>query len=106
MAEKAEVKVVIVPGNGAGDVTRCNWYGWLQDKLTKAGEYNPYRLIWRTTMSAWWIFFLVRGGLILLLCIMITLICMFVMDVFLWVHMWACVYVCVCVCFGRCMLVQ
>ena len=45
MAEKTEVKVVIVPGNGAGDVTRCNWYGWLQDKLTKAGEYNPYRLL-------------------------------------------------------------
>ena len=45
MAEKTEVKVVIVPGNGAGDVTRCNWYGWLQDKLTKAGECNPYRLL-------------------------------------------------------------
>ncbi|KAK7092513.1 hypothetical protein V1264_008249 [Littorina saxatilis] len=37
MAEKSEVKVVIAPGNGAGDVRRCNWYGWLEEKLTKAG---------------------------------------------------------------------
>ena len=49
-------------------------------------------------MSAWWIFFLVKGGLILLLCIMITLMCMIVMDVFLLVHMWACARACVCVC--------
>lgn len=36
-AEKMETKVVIAPGNGAGDVTRCNWYGWLYDKLTDKG---------------------------------------------------------------------
>ena len=28
-------KVVIVPGNGAGDVTRANWYGWVNRKLNE-----------------------------------------------------------------------
>ncbi|XP_025082425.1 putative hydrolase RBBP9 isoform X2 [Pomacea canaliculata] len=28
-----EVKVVIVPGNGAGNVEAANWYGWLHYKL-------------------------------------------------------------------------
>ncbi|XP_074652328.1 serine hydrolase RBBP9-like [Tubulanus polymorphus] len=27
-------KVVIVPGNGCGDVEDCNWYGWLKQKLS------------------------------------------------------------------------
>eukprot|EP00882_Tetradesmus_deserticola_P007770 GHRQ01008180.1.p2 GENE.GHRQ01008180.1~~GHRQ01008180.1.p2 ORF type:complete len:188 (+),score=108.91 GHRQ01008180.1:213-776(+) len=27
------VRVVIVPGNGAGNVQQCNFYGWLQRKL-------------------------------------------------------------------------
>eukprot|EP00741_Cyanophora_paradoxa_P007035 tig00001071_g6807.t1 len=30
-------KVVIVPGNGDGDVTLANWYGWLQRQLKQAG---------------------------------------------------------------------
>lgn len=25
--------IVIIPGNGAGDVTAANWYGWAQKKL-------------------------------------------------------------------------
>ncbi|XP_039594684.1 serine hydrolase RBBP9 [Polypterus senegalus] len=28
-------KVVIVPGNGAGNVEYCNWYGWTKKKLNK-----------------------------------------------------------------------
>ena len=28
-------KVVIVPGNGAGDVTRCNWYPWVNKRLNE-----------------------------------------------------------------------
>lgn len=26
-------RVVIVPGNGRGDVEHSNWYGWLKSKL-------------------------------------------------------------------------
>ena len=26
-------RVVIVPGNGRGDVEHSNWYGWLKNKL-------------------------------------------------------------------------
>ena len=26
-------RVVIVPGNGRGDVKHSNWYGWLKNKL-------------------------------------------------------------------------
>ena len=26
-------RVVIVPGNGGGDVEHANWYGWLRNKL-------------------------------------------------------------------------
>lgn len=26
-------KIVILPGNGGGDVRRSNWYGWLERKL-------------------------------------------------------------------------
>lgn len=29
------VHVVILPGNGAGNVYHCNWYGWLQQRLHK-----------------------------------------------------------------------
>ena len=29
------MKFVIVPGNGAGDVFRANWYGWLHEELNK-----------------------------------------------------------------------
>lgn len=25
--------IVIIPGNGSGDVTRANWYGWAKRKL-------------------------------------------------------------------------
>ncbi|KAL1006198.1 hypothetical protein UPYG_G00069130 [Umbra pygmaea] len=28
-------KAVIVPGNGAGDVERCNWYGWANTQINK-----------------------------------------------------------------------
>jgi predicted alpha/beta hydrolase family esterase len=28
-------RVVILPGNGAGNVWRCNWYGWLHQQLHK-----------------------------------------------------------------------
>jgi hypothetical protein len=28
-------RVVIVPGNGAGHVTRANWYGWMQRETAK-----------------------------------------------------------------------
>ena len=30
-------RAVLVPGNGAGDVTRCNWYGWVAARLQEAG---------------------------------------------------------------------
>ena len=26
-------RVVIVPGNGRGDVEHSNWYGWVKNKL-------------------------------------------------------------------------
>ncbi|XP_036443283.1 serine hydrolase RBBP9 [Colossoma macropomum] len=28
-------KAVIVPGNGAGDVEHCNWYGWVHKQINK-----------------------------------------------------------------------
>ncbi|XP_036403512.1 serine hydrolase RBBP9 [Megalops cyprinoides] len=28
-------KAVIVPGNGAGDVEHCNWYGWAKTEINK-----------------------------------------------------------------------
>ena len=28
-------KAVIVPGNGSGDVERCNWYGWAKKQINK-----------------------------------------------------------------------
>jgi len=31
-----KVRFVIIPGNGAGDVYRANWYGWLAKKLSEA----------------------------------------------------------------------
>ena len=32
-------KAVIVPGNGAGDVERANWYGWANKEIKKVGQY-------------------------------------------------------------------
>ncbi|KAL9957919.1 hypothetical protein ACROYT_G034875 [Oculina patagonica] len=29
----SNVRIVIVPGNGGGDVEHSNWYGWLRNKL-------------------------------------------------------------------------
>ena len=31
-------RVVIVPGNGAGDVEHCNWYGWLREKISQLND--------------------------------------------------------------------
>ncbi|MBN3271737.1 RBBP9 hydrolase, partial [Polyodon spathula] len=31
-------KVVIVPGNGAGNVEHCNWYGWVKKQINKIPE--------------------------------------------------------------------
>lgn len=31
-------RVFIIPGNGAGDVSRCMWYPWLRDKVDKCGS--------------------------------------------------------------------
>ena len=28
-------RVAIVPGNGTGNVERCNWYGWLKGHLNR-----------------------------------------------------------------------
>ena len=28
-------KAVIIPGNGSGDVTHSNWYGWANKKLNE-----------------------------------------------------------------------
>ncbi|XP_071490576.1 serine hydrolase RBBP9-like [Diadema antillarum] len=33
----SDAKVVIVPGNGCGDVENANWYAWLRDQLLKEG---------------------------------------------------------------------
>jgi hypothetical protein len=35
--DKEMVRVVIVPGNGAGDVTRGNWYSWIRDRIVEFG---------------------------------------------------------------------
>ena len=35
LVEMAKGRVVIVPGNGEGDIERSNWYGWLRNKLIK-----------------------------------------------------------------------
>lgn len=34
----SKVRIVIVPGNGGGDVERSNWYGWLRDKLREVSK--------------------------------------------------------------------
>ena len=28
-------RIIILPGNGGGDIRMCNWYAWLQQKLQK-----------------------------------------------------------------------
>ena len=33
------VRAVIVPGNGSGDVTRANWYSWV-NKVVR--NYSPF----------------------------------------------------------------
>lgn len=35
--QKSKTKVVIIPGNGDGDIHDANWYGWLEKKLMKQG---------------------------------------------------------------------
>lgn len=30
--------VIIVPGNGGGNVRNANWYGWLEEQLEKHGH--------------------------------------------------------------------
>ena len=47
----SQKRVVIVPGNGDGDVGRSNWYGWLQNKLT---EVKQDTLSERLISSLWW----------------------------------------------------
>ena len=37
-ATSAMVRVIIVPGNGGGDVRSANWYSWLEKQLDKAGH--------------------------------------------------------------------
>ena len=34
------VKAVIIPGNGTGDVSRSNWYGWANRKLDELPEFK------------------------------------------------------------------
>jgi len=34
----SKLRIVIVPGNGGGDVERSNWYGWLRDKLREVSK--------------------------------------------------------------------
>ncbi|GAQ84312.1 hypothetical protein KFL_001840110 [Klebsormidium nitens] len=34
----AAVPVIIVPGNGGGNVRNANWYGWLEEQLKKHGH--------------------------------------------------------------------
>jgi len=34
------VKAVIIPGNGMGDVSRSNWYGWANRKLNELPEFK------------------------------------------------------------------
>eukprot|EP00088_Acartia_fossae_P018863 TRINITY_DN20935_c0_g1_i2.p1 TRINITY_DN20935_c0_g1~~TRINITY_DN20935_c0_g1_i2.p1 ORF type:complete len:184 (-),score=27.70 TRINITY_DN20935_c0_g1_i2:183-734(-) len=33
-------KAVILPGNGAGDVFRSNWYGWANEKLNEIPDFS------------------------------------------------------------------
>ena len=35
-------RVVIVPGNGGGDVEHANWYGWLREKLIEVSSKARY----------------------------------------------------------------
>jgi len=30
--------IVIIPGNGGGDVTKANWYGWAQRRLNELDD--------------------------------------------------------------------
>ena len=39
----SKVRIVIVPGNGAGDVEHSNWYGWLRDKLREVGKVKRFK---------------------------------------------------------------
>lgn len=38
LVQMSKVRIVIVPGNGGGDVERSNWYGWLRDKLRQVSK--------------------------------------------------------------------
>ena len=45
MGSKPLLRAVIVPGNGSGgDISRCNFYGWLADKLAASGLYSEVLL--------------------------------------------------------------
>ena len=37
-------RVVIVPGNGGGDVEHSNWYGWLKNKLLEVSVTKEFGL--------------------------------------------------------------
>jgi len=39
----SKVRIVIVPGNGAGDVEHSNWYGWLRDKLREVRRLKRFK---------------------------------------------------------------
>ena len=38
LVQMSKVRIVIVPGNGGGNVERSNWYGWLRDKLREVSK--------------------------------------------------------------------
>jgi predicted alpha/beta hydrolase family esterase len=57
------MKVAVIPGNGAGDVQNCLWYGWLRDKLIAKGietnlENMPDPIVARESV---WIPFMKEG---------------------------------------------
>ncbi|GAX73795.1 hypothetical protein CEUSTIGMA_g1246.t1 [Chlamydomonas eustigma] len=35
------IKAAIIPGNGSGNVTNCNWYGWLFNELKMQHDVKP-----------------------------------------------------------------
>ncbi|EFJ49587.1 hypothetical protein VOLCADRAFT_101873 [Volvox carteri f. nagariensis] len=41
------ITVAIVPGNGAGDVENCNWYGWLKAQLQSRWPETQVRVMLR-----------------------------------------------------------
>lgn len=65
------LQIVIVPGNGSGEVTCSNWYAWLSSKLKDAGVRCQLRNMPDpiTAKESIWLPFMEKGAVFLFIVI-------------------------------------